>query len=307
MAVISIQGLCKTFGAGTDGEVKAVNELTLNVPEGRIFGFLGPNGAGKTTTIKLLLGLIKADAGAATILGEPMGSLSAKRRLGFLSESPYFYNYLTGAEFLEFYGRLFEMRPLQLEQKIDDLLTAVGLKGKANVRLSKYSRGMLQRIGIAQAIINDPDVVILDEPITGLDPQGRKEVRDIILNLKKKGTSIFFSSHVLHDVQEMCDDIAIINKGRLVCVGPIDELLGVKEYGVSADGLPNAVRDRLEGMGAAVSKKDARITAVTGDKAKFAEITRIMETSGKNIEITKTLANLEDFFLQQVGSSGKEE
>jgi ABC-2 type transport system ATP-binding protein len=183
----------------------------------------------------------------------------------------------------------------------------VGLQGKENVKLSKFSRGMLQRIGIAQSLINDPELIILDEPITGLDPKGRKEVKEILLNLKEQGRSIFFCSHVLHDVQEMCTDIGIINRGQLVCAGPISDLLAVKEYSVSADNIPQDTRDQLENIASSVSKTGDTLAAITDSKDKYEEIKGIMDEKGQNVTVSTTFDSLEDFFLRKIESTGKEE
>ena len=220
------------------------------------------------------------------------------REVGFLSESPYFYNYLTAAEFLEFYCKLFDMGKYQIARKIEDLMPLVGLKGKENVRLSKFSRGMLQRIGIAQSLINDPDLIILDEPITGLDPQGRKEVKDIILGLREEGKSVFFSSHVLHDVQEMCTDIGIINKGDLIACKPTPELLDlfseqVFEFGV--DRLPaDGTLDTLQGV--------RQVEHETGDQGPTLVVTTSPETEERSAALYGVVQALEaeDVLLRSI-------
>jgi ABC-2 type transport system ATP-binding protein len=234
MEIIRIEGLRKEFTTGFMRKKSvAVEKLDLAVTEGEIFGFLGPNGAGKTTTIKMLLGLIYPTAGNAWMLGESIAHVQMRKNIGFLPEQPYFYDYLTAREFLSFYGGLFDMKQATLNLKIPALLSLVGLEGRDHVQLRKFSKGMLQRVGIAQAIINDPKLVILDEPMSGLDPLGRKEVRDIILHLKGEGKTIFFSSHILPDVEMICDRIAIIGKGRLLKTGSVEELIssmGVKSF-----------------------------------------------------------------------------
>jgi ABC-2 type transport system ATP-binding protein len=197
--------------------------ISLDIHQGEVFGFLGPNGAGKTTTIKIVTGLIRPDSGRASIFGLAPNSLDAKRRIGFLPESPYFYEHLTGYEFLKIHAML---SGTSNHKKLSmDLLERVGLKDSTNVQLRSYSRGMLQRIGIAQALIGTPDLLILDEPLTGLDPIGRKEIKDLILEEKSKGTTIFFSSHILPDAEAVCDRVGIIIEGQIKEVGKLTDVL----------------------------------------------------------------------------------
>jgi ABC-2 type transport system ATP-binding protein len=204
--------------------------ISLDIHKGEVFGFLGPNGAGKTTTIKIITGLIRPDSGRASIFDLDPNSLAAKRRIGFLPESPYFYEHLTGYEFLKIHALLSGTRHHKMVSK--DLLERVGLESSMNLQLRSYSRGMLQRIGIAQALIGSPDLLILDEPLTGLDPIGRKEIKDLILEEKKKGTTIFFSSHILPDAEAVCDRVGIIIEGQIREVGRLSDVL---KKGLEAD------------------------------------------------------------------------
>ncbi len=197
--------------------------ISLEIYRGEVFGFLGPNGAGKTTTIKIITGLLKPDKGKVEVFGHPQNSLEAKRRIGFLPESPYFYEHLSGYEFLKIHSML--SSELTNKKGLMELLAKVGLKSAAHLPLRKYSRGMLQRIGIAQVLVSNPDLLVLDEPLTGLDPIGRKEIKDLILEEKKKGKTVFFSSHILPDAEVVCDRIGIIIEGRIMKVGTLDELL----------------------------------------------------------------------------------
>ncbi len=197
--------------------------ITLDVHEGEVFGFLGPNGAGKTTTIKIITGLIRPDAGQVSIFGMSPDALAAKRRIGFLPESPYFYEHLSGYEFLRIHSLLCNKG--QHEQRATELLERVGLRDAGDVQLRSYSRGMLQRVGIAQALIGSPDLLILDEPLTGLDPIGRKEIKDLILEEKSKGTTIFFSSHILPDAEAVCDRVGILIEGQIKEVGKLSDVL----------------------------------------------------------------------------------
>ena len=224
--VIEIQGLCKDFHVGFwRHRTRVLHPLNLTVHRGEIFGYLGPNGAGKTTTIKLLTGLILPTAGSARLLGQDLTQAGAKQQIGFLPENPYFYDYLTGREFLNFCGRLFGLRASDRRERVARLLRLVEMEEAADWQLRKYSKGMLQRLGLAQALINDPSLVILDEPMSGLDPLGRKAMRDVILQLKAEGRTIFFSSHILPDVEILCDRVGILVAGRLRDVGRLDQIL----------------------------------------------------------------------------------
>jgi ABC-2 type transport system ATP-binding protein len=228
-AAISVENLAKTFAFGFfRKKVPAVRGISFEVKRGEIFGFVGPNGAGKTTTIKMLMGLIFPSSGRCELLGRPVPDVAAKRRLGFLPESPYFYDYLSGRELLDLCGRLFDLSPAVRRERADTLLAQVGLASAADNPLRKYSKGMLQRLGLAQALINDPELVVLDEPMSGLDPIGRKEIRDLIEGLRKAGKTVFFSTHILSDVEMLCDRCAILVHGTLRDVGPLDKLLSPK-------------------------------------------------------------------------------
>jgi len=214
---------------------QVLRNISLEIHKGEVFGFLGPNGAGKTTTIKIITGLIRPDSGRVSVFGHPVDSLEAKRNIGFLPESPYFYEHLTGYEFLKVHALLGNCR--DYKERVVKLLKRVGLEDAVNVPLQRYSRGMLQRIGIAQALITEPNILVLDEPLAGLDPIGRKEIKDLILAQKKQGKTIFFSSHILPDAEEVCDRIGIIIDGEIVEVDRLDTLLkkGVKTDEISLE------------------------------------------------------------------------
>ncbi len=229
MNAIEVKGLSKTYMKGfLRRRVDAVREIDLEVKTGEAFGFLGPNGAGKTTTIRILMGLIAPTAGSAKIFGHELPSRSARERLGFLPEAPYFYDYLSVAELLDFTGRLFGQGAKDRDKRTDELIELVGLGHARDSALKSYSKGMLQRAGIAQALMNDPDLVVFDEPMSGLDPIGRKDVRDIILSLKEQGKTVFFSSHILSDVESVADRIAIIVRGRIHDVGRLRDIVSAQ-------------------------------------------------------------------------------
>lgn len=227
MSAIEISGLSKDYPVGfwRKHPRRALDRLSLQVERGEIFGFLGPNGAGKTTTLKLLTGLIFPTEGTATILGSPLGEPGTLRQVGYLPENPYFYDYLTAQELLDYFARFFPMQMAERRSRRDAVLKQVGLAEFRNLPLRKFSKGMLQRIGIAQAILHEPEIVLLDEPMSGLDPMGRREVRDLILQLKAAGKTVFFSTHILSDAEVLCDRVAILNRGKLVGVGQLPELL----------------------------------------------------------------------------------
>jgi ABC-2 type transport system ATP-binding protein len=229
-SVVETFGLTKSYRTGfwLNKVVTPLKQCSLSVYAGQTFGLLGPNGAGKTTLLKTLLGIIRPTSGRGFVLSAPLGDRSIKQRLGYLPENPYFYDYLTGWEFLEFTAGLFQLPAAVKRKRIPELLDLVGLAQSAakKKQMRRYSKGMLQRVGMAQALINDPDLIFLDEPMSGLDPLGRFQMREIILSLKAQGKTIFFNSHVLSDVELICDRVAILAQGELICEGTIDELLG---------------------------------------------------------------------------------
>src|SRR5437773_2113842 len=206
--------------------------LNMQVETGEVFGFIGPNGAGKSTTIKLLMRLIFPTAGSARILGKPISDVEMHRDVGYLPEQPYFYDYLTAAELLDYFARFHDLTSADRRERIANMLKKVGLDGAGKIQLRKYSKGMLQRVGLAQAILHDPQVVLLDEPMSGLDPVGRREVRNLILELKKEGRTVFFSTHILPDAETLCDRVAVLARGRLQGIGSVQELFEREVQGV---------------------------------------------------------------------------
>jgi len=270
MPVVEIENLTKDFSVGfwRKRPVRALDQLSLQVNQGEIFGFLGPNGAGKSTTIKILMHLLHPTSGTARILGEPVNSVPMHQRIGYLPENPYFYDYLTPAELLTYMGRLFGLGGEALSRKVDALLESVGLADARKLQLRKFSKGMVQRIGIAQALINDPEIVFLDEPMSGLDPLGRMDVRRIIGSLKARGVTVFFSSHVLPDVEALCDRIAILNKGRLQEMGALEDILQVRitGYEVILSGSTGAVVDQMRKMCDEVRPMEDRLQIRAGTR-----------------------------------------
>jgi ABC-2 type transport system ATP-binding protein len=246
---IRTENLTKSYSVGfwRPRPYRALDALSLGVGQGEVFGFLGPNGAGKTTTLKLLMQLIFPTSGRAEILGRPVGDVAVKRRIGYLPENPYFYDHLTAEELLEYFAALFGLAPAERRRRTAALLDEVGIGGERRLQLRKFSKGMLQRVGIAQALVNDPEVVFLDEPMSGLDPLGRREIRHLILRLRDRGATVFFSSHVLADAEALCSQVAIVVHGKLVSSGHLSDLLALRVRGweLVVSGVPRATVDRL--------------------------------------------------------------
>ena len=303
--VVQTEQLSKIFRVGFWGKrVIAVDGVNLEVRRGEVFGFLGPNGAGKTTTLKMLMGLIYPTSGRAWLFGRDLGDPETKARLGFLPESPYFYDYLTSREFLGFYGHLFGLWGAVLDKRIDELLELVSMTHAKDLQLRKFSKGMLQRVGVAQALINDPELVVLDEPMSGLDPIGRKEVRDLILRLKESGKTVLFSSHILHDAEVLCDRVAMILKGRLVACGRVTDLL---DQGASHQ--VELVVDRLTPEGLDHLRPRTDKVVMQGDL--MLVVLRSQQQVGGALEIIRTAkarlvslnpqkGSLEDLFIREV-------
>jgi ABC-2 type transport system ATP-binding protein len=281
--------------------VKAVVDASFAVARGEIFGFVGPNGAGKTTTIRTLMGLIRPTAGRCTIFGAEVPARTARARLGFLPESPYFYDYLTARELCDLAGRLCGVDPATRARRADELLGRVGLAGTEGRALRKFSKGMLQRAGLAQALMNDPELVVLDEPMSGLDPVGRKEVRDLILWLRDQGKTVFFSTHILPDVEAICDRVAIIAGGTIQEVGPIAHLLDTSLTGTELV-LALAAGQSLDGRlpeGATV-RAGALTTVVVPAGTDVTRLLVALADVGQIVSVTPRRGSLEDVFLKVV-------
>ena len=255
--IVEIEGLSKDYETGflKKKKVRALDGLTLNVAPGQIFGFLGGNGAGKTTTIKILMSLMFPSAGRAKVLGLDIGDTSMHKRIGYCPENPYFYDYLTAFELMNYFGELFAIPAATRKSRAEELLTKVGLEEKDwNKQLRKFSKGMLQRVGLAQSLINEPEIVFMDEPMSGLDPIGRREVRQLISDLRDKGVTVFMSTHILSDIEALCDEVAILRGGKLAATGRLDELLaedqGRQSFEITVTGVNSALlSEKAVGLG----------------------------------------------------------
>ena len=298
---LKITGLHKSFKTGfLLKKKKILKGISLEVGQGEIFGYLGPNGAGKTTTIKCLLGLIFPERGEISILGQHYLSLSAKERIGFLPENPYFYDYLTASEFLEFYSQLFQINKTEREDRIQDLLRIVGLEKSAHLQLRKFSRGMLQRIGLAQALLNEPSIVFLDEPLGGLDPLGRKEIRDIIIRLRDEGKTVFLSSHILQDIEMICDRVAIIVNGEIINSGRLQDLVSEKIHFTEVI-LSGLKEEQLRGLSESLASSGDKIFLKITDESKLEEVLQLVHSQkGKIHSLIPRTETLEDLFVEMV-------
>jgi ABC-2 type transport system ATP-binding protein len=306
MAAIETEGLTKDYLVGfwRPRPYRALDALTLSVEPGEVFGFLGPNGAGKSTTLKLLMQLIFPTSGVARILGSPVGDVAARKRIGFLAENPYYYDYLTAEELLTYFARLFGYSSADAKTRVAGVLDQVGLGAERRLRLRGFSKGMVQRVGLAQALLNEPEVVFLDEPMSGLDPLGRRDVRNLILSLRKRGCTVFFSSHILSDAEELCDRVAIVAQGKLAAAGRLDELLAFELQGwelVIAD-VPAALAAALPArFGNVTALSHGRVALRVGADAEPDQVIRDLRTAGARLESLNPIRlTLEDFFMNHV-------
>lgn len=302
MAAIEILGLEKTYSVGfwRKRPKLALKPLHLAVEEGEIFGFLGPNGAGKTTTLKMLMGLVFPTSGSARILGKEVGDPDVKAQIGFLPEQPYFYDYLTARELLNYYGQLSGMPAKDRGRKTDEMLERVGLRDAANVQLRKFSKGMLQRAGIAQAILHDPKVVFFDEPMSGLDPMGRREVRDVMEELKRAGKTVFFSTHILSDAEALCDRVAILHLGELRGVGAVAELTSGVQGNVEIVWKGTTVLSAIKALNATCYTTGDTVRAVLPEANQEAAIDAIRRERLRLVSVIPVRASLEDYFVEKV-------
>lgn len=304
-SVVQTWNLSKTYRTGfwLNQKIESLKNCTLSVCEGETFGLLGPNGAGKTTLLKTLLGITRPSAGRAVLLGHPIGNRTVKQRIGYLPENAYFYDFLTAWEFLQFIAGVFQLPRALQQRRIPQLFDLVGLDQSTarKKQLRQYSKGMLQRVGMAQALINDPELVFLDEPMSGLDPLGRYQVREIIHSLKQQGKTIFFNSHVLSDVEQICDRIAILARGELICIGSLDHLLG------RADVYQVAVRgSNAEVLGDWISdlcwEDECWHGQLKGNPQAFVDALPQLDAQLLNLNLAR--ASLEEFFIRQLRERG---
>ena len=302
MSAIRTRALHKTFRVGFwMRPFEAVKNVDLEVKAGEIFGFIGPNGAGKTTTIKVLTGLVLPTSGEAWLNEIPVSDPKSRARLGFLPEGTFFHDYLTGSEFLDFHGALLGIPRDVRRERIPKLLERVGLASAADRQIRRYSKGMRQRAGLAQALIGDPEIVILDEPMSGLDPLGRKDVRDVILSLRDEGKTVFFSSHILEDAEVICDQVAIILSGRVVKQGYIDELLGQEVIGseLVVEGIPESLFVELQRQARRAVVQGSRfLFEFDGDGDGDKALDRVRESGGRVRSFVPKRRSLEDLLLE---------
>src|SRR5437879_946302 len=305
MAAIEILGLEKTYMVGfwRKRPKRALQPLHLTVEEGEVFGFLGPNGAGKTTTLKLLMGLVFPTAGSARILGREWTDPEVKAQIGFLPEQPYFYDYLTAHELLNYYGQLSGVPARDRKRRIEEVLAQVGLSDVQGVQLRKFSKGMLQRAGIAQAILHDPKLVFFDEPMSGLDPIGRREVRDLMEQLKHEGKTVFFSTHILSDAEALCDRVAIINKGELRGVGAIEELTKSVQGKVEVVWQGTQVPASMKALSAEFHVTGETVRTVISVTQQDAAIDVLRRERLRLISIIPLRTSLESYFVEKLQHS----
>jgi ABC-2 type transport system ATP-binding protein len=305
--LVAIQNLTRSYRGKWGRRIDALSGVTLEARAGEVTGLLGPNGAGKTTTLKILLGMLRPSGGTATLFGRPATDPGARARLGFLTEQPYFYDYLTAREFLGLCGALSSMPNDLVKRRSTELLERMGLAASADLRLRKFSKGMMQRLGLAQALLHDPELVILDEPMSGLDPMGRSLVRDVILQLKRQGTTVLFSSHVLPDVETLCDRVYILAGGRVVAHGAVADLVAEAEVGfeIVASDIPAPTRERLGAQGARLRAAGSRTLVSVADRAAMNRaVSELLAAGAELIGVSPTRSPLEAHFVSAVGGAG---
>lgn len=305
-AVLKIDKLSKDYRQGwLRKRVRALDSLSLEVQEGEIFGFLGPNGAGKTTTIKILLNLIHATSGHAWLFGEPIGSPSLRRRIGYMPENPYFYRFLTAWEFLDFYGKLAGLHASRRKERATELLNLVGLSEARDKRIGEFSKGMTQRIGLAQAMLNDPRIILMDEPLSGLDPIGRHDMRRLIEKFRQQGKTIFFCSHVLGDVEALCDRVAILHRGKLIRTGAIADLISQQSQGTEITLAESSETQRaaLAGLATDVNLRGDLAVVRCGDEGQVEKVLQYALAQSLRVHtVAPVRQNLEDYFMKEIAS-----
>jgi len=305
MLAIEILGLSKTYSIGfwRKRPKCALRPLHLNVEEGEIFGFLGPNGAGKTTTLKMLMGLVFPTGGSARILGMDVNDPQVKAQIGFLPEQPYFYDYLTARELLEYYGRLSGVVGKDLSARVERVLGRVGLPDVGSLQLRKFSKGMLQRVGVAQAILHEPKVVFFDEPMSGLDPMGRREVRDLMEQLKAEGKTVFFSTHILSDAEALCDRVAVIHLGELRAVGSVAELTSGVQGKIEIVWEGTAIPASVKALGAECHVSGDTVRAVLSEESQDLALDALRRERLHVISLVPVRTTLEQYFVEKLKRS----
>ena len=305
MAAIEILGLEKTYSVGFWRKQPkcALRPLHLTVSEGEIFGFLGPNGAGKTTTLKLLMGLVYPTGGSAQILGMEVNDPRVKAQIGFLPEQPYFYDYLTAGELLEYYAQLSGVAAKERRSRVSEVLAQVGLPNAGGVQLRKFSKGMLQRVGIAQAVLHDPRVLFFDEPMSGLDPMGRREVRDLMEQLKQKGKTVFFSTHILSDAESLCDRVAIIHHGELRGIGAVADLTSSVESKVEIVWQGNFVPAPVKALTSEYRLTSDTVRAMVLEGNEDAVVDALRRERLRIISLTPVRTSLEEYYIRKLKPS----
>jgi ABC-2 type transport system ATP-binding protein len=311
MPVVETEDLTKDYRVGfwRPRAYRALDRLSLQVERGDVFGFLGPNGAGKTTTLKLLMQLVHPSGGRASILGRPAGDVAVRRRIGYLPENPYFYDYLTPEELLGYFASVFGYGGHERRRRVGRLLDEVGIGAERRLQLRKFSKGMVQRVGIAQALLNDPEVVFLDEPMSGLDPIGRREVRALVMSLRDRGATVFFSSHILSDAEALCNRVAILAAGRLVTSGRLDDILAfeVRGWEIVFDGLTPELVDRVRARATKTTRiADGRYSIdlareISPDRV----IAELSAGGGRLVSLTPLRDSLEDVFVKEVAGRAR--
>ncbi len=302
MAAIETNNLEKTYAVGfwRKKPRTALRPLTLTVSDGEVFGFLGPNGAGKTTTLKLLMGLVFPTGGTARILGMEIDDPRVKAQIGFLPEQPYFYDHLTAKELLEYYAQLSGVPAKECATRVEKMLGRVGLSDAARIQLRKFSKGMLQRVGLAQAILHDPKLVFLDEPMSGLDPMGRREVRDLIQQLQREGKTVFFSTHILSDAEALCDRVAVIHQGELRGVGAVADLTSQVHGKVEIIFAGRTVPSTLTSLGAQAHISGDLVSAVLSEEHQDAALDVLRRERFRLISLTPVRRSLEEYYVQKL-------
>lgn len=311
MHSIEIDGLTKDYLVGfwRPRPYRALHDLSLTVEPGDVFGFLGPNGAGKSTAIKLLMQLIYPTSGTARILGRPLGDVEMRRRIGFLPENPSFYDYLTAEELLTYFAGLFDIPAPERAARVSRVLDEVGLGAERRMRLRSYSKGMVQRVGIAQAILNDPEIVFFDEPMSGLDPLGRRDVRHLMLKLRDRGCTVFFSSHILSDAETLCSRVAIIAQGRLAAEGRVADIVGVDVLGweLVVDASAEAIARARGRVRVVTPMHDDRYALDLAPEAPEATLQQLAADGVRVVSLNPVRRTLEDFFVQHVAATARRE